>query len=326
MPTHKNPEDVTVGETGEFALIDAVTKDRPQPSSTELGPGDDAAVVLAPNGKVVATTDVLVQGVHFRLDWSTPEQIGRKAIAVNLADIAAMGAVPTSVLVGLACPSSTKAALVTALAEGMWGEVRRAGVGLVGGDMVSADQIVISVTALGDLGGREPVTRAGARPGDVLAVCGRIGWAAAGLAVLGRGFRSPVSVVNAQRYPEPPYAEGPRAADAGATSMIDVSDGLLADLGHIAKASGVGIDVRTDHLRVDQRLTEVASALGADPLRWVLTGGEDHALAATFPAADQVPEGWVLIGAVGSGGAGIGVTVDGEKYEDAQAGWQHWRA
>ncbi|MQA63671.1 MAG: thiamine-phosphate kinase [Actinophytocola sp.] len=316
----------TVAGIGEFGLIDAVTIDRRQPELTVLGPGDDAAVVLAPDGKVVATTDVLVQNVHFRFDWSTPEQVGRKAIAVNIADIAAMGAVPTSVLVGLACPGTTKTDVVTELANGMWAEAGRAGIGLVGGDMVSADQIVISVTALGDLAGRDPVTRSGARQGDVLAVCGRLGWAAAGLAVLGRGFRSPVSVVNAQRYPEPPYAAGPAAARAGATAMIDISDGLLADVGHIAAASGVGFDLTGEELPVDQRLTEVASALGADPLAWVLTGGEDHALAATFPSADQLPEGWVPIGAaVASPDAGPPVTVDGEPYEAEDPGWQHWR-
>jgi thiamine-monophosphate kinase len=187
--------------------------------------------------------------------------------------------------------------------------------------MVTADSIVISVTALGDLQGRAPVTRAGARPGDVLAVCGRLGWAAAGLAVLGRGFRSPVAVVGAQRVPEPPYAAGPEAAIAGATAMVDVSDGLLADVGHIAEASGVGIDVRSDLLEVHQRLVDVASALGADPAHWVLTGGEDHALAATFPDATAVPTGWVVIGGVRQGG---GVTVDGRPYQ-APSGWEHWR-
>ncbi|MGH3950593.1 MAG: thiamine-phosphate kinase [Pseudonocardiaceae bacterium] len=317
----------TVAETGEFGLIDAVTRNREQPALTLIGPGDDAAVIAAADGKVVASTDVLVQGVHFRLDWSDPQKVGRKAVAVNLADVAAMGAVPTAVLVGLACPRTTKTDVVAELANGMWAEATRAGIGLVGGDMVSADQIVISVTALGDLQGREPVTRSGARPGDVLAVCGRLGWAAAGLAVLGRGFRSPVNVVNAQRYPEPPYAEGPAAAVAGATSMIDVSDGLLADLGHLAVASAVGIDVRTDGVRVDQRLTEVASALGADPLHWVLTGGEDHALAATFPSASQVPAGWIRIGSAHVAGlSGSGVTVDGKPYEAGERGWQHWRS
>jgi thiamine-monophosphate kinase len=317
-----SPNDATVAETGEFALIRAVTEGRRQPPGTLLGPGDDAAVVAAPDGRVVASTDVLVQGVHFRLDWSTPEHVGRKAVAVNLADIAAMGATPTTVLVGLACPPDTPREVVTGLADGMWAEAERAGVGVSGGDMVRADQLVISVTALGDLGDREPVTRSGARPGDVLAVTGRLGWAAAGLAVLGRGFRSPVGVVNAQRCPEPPYEAGPRAALAGATAMIDVSDGLLADLGHIGEASGVGIDVRTADLDIPARLTEVGAALGADPLDWVLTGGEDHALVATFPPFTELPDGWRTIGVATM--ADSGITVDGKPFS-REGGWTHWR-
>ncbi|MEU3271641.1 thiamine-phosphate kinase [Saccharomonospora sp. NPDC006951] len=312
----------TVASVGEFGLIREVTEGRTQPSTTLLGPGDDAAVVAAPDGRVVVSTDVLVQGVHFRLDWSSAEQVGRKAVAVNLADIAAMGAVPTSVVVGLACPSDTKAALVNELVDGIAAEAERARVGLVGGDMVTSEQFVISITALGDLGGRAPVTRSGARPGDVVAVCGRLGWAAAGLAVLGRGFRSPVGVVNAQRFPEPPYAAGPAAAIAGATAMIDVSDGLLADLGHLAESSRVGIDVHTDRLPVPRKLTDVGSALGADPMRWILTGGEDHALAATFPSFTDLPEGWQRIGDVLMPDTGI--TVDGAPYEQ-ETGWEHWR-
>ncbi|HEY0450415.1 thiamine-phosphate kinase [Actinophytocola sp.] len=316
---HDRPE--TVGDIGEFGLIGRVTAGRTQPATTLLGPGDDAAVVAAADGRVVASTDVLVEGVHFRMDWSTPEHVGQKAIAVNMADIAAMGAVPTGLLVGLACPKTTDAAVAEGLAAGMWKEAVRAGAGLVGGDVVSADQIVISVTALGDLQGRAPVTRGGAMPGDVVAVAGRLGWAAAGLAVLGRGFRSPVTVVGAYRVPDPPYAAGPEAALAGATAMIDISDGLLADLGHIVEESNVAIDVRTDLVQVHQRLVEVASALGADARHWVLTGGEDHALAATFPEPAGVPEGWVTIGTVTRGSA---VTVDGKPYEQP-AGWQHWR-
>jgi thiamine-monophosphate kinase len=207
------------------------------------------------------------------------------------------------------------------LVAGMWQEAAKVGAGVVGGDMVTADSIVISITALGDLQGRAPVTRSGARPGDVLAVCGRLGWAAAGLAVLGRGFRSPVAVVGAQRVPEPPYAAGPEAAIAGATAMIDISDGLLADLGHIAEASGVGIDVRMGLIEVHHRLVDCASALGADAAHWVLTGGEDHALAATFPDGAVLPEGWVVIGGVRRSG---GVTVDSRPYE-RPAGWEHWR-
>ncbi|OLT46236.1 thiamine-phosphate kinase [Saccharomonospora sp. CUA-673] len=312
----------TVADVGEFGLIREVVGRQQLPKGTVLGPGDDAAVVEAPDGRVVITTDVLVQGVHFRLDWSTPEQIGHKAAAVNLADVAAMGARPTSLVAGFACPADTDAAVAAAISDGMSAEAERAGAGIVGGDVVRADQLVLSVTAIGDLGGREPVTRSGARPGHIVAVCGRLGWAAAGLAVLGRGFRSPVGVVNAQRAPEPPYEAGPVAADAGATSMIDISDGLLADLGHLAEASGVGIDITSESLDVDRKLVDVAGALGADPLRWVLTGGEDHALVATFPSFTDLPQGWRQIGTVLM--PDTGVTVDGKPY-DGENGWEHWR-
>jgi thiamine-monophosphate kinase len=318
-PAHDPPE--TVADVGEFGLIGRVTRGRRQPATTLIGPGDDAALVAAGDGRVVASTDVLVEGVHFRLDWSTPEHVGRKAIAVNMADIAAMGAVPTALLVGLACPRTTRSDVAEGLAAGMWQEAAVVGAGLVGGDVVTAGEIVISVTALGDLQGRDPVTRGGAMPGDVLAVCGRLGWSAAGLAVLGRGFRSPVQVVGAYRVPEPPYAAGPQAALAGATSMIDISDGLLADLGHLVEESNVAIDVRTDLLEVPQRLVDVGTALGADPVHWVLTGGEDHALAATFPEPAAVPDGWRTIGTVTRGSA---VTVNGGPYAGG-AGWQHFR-
>jgi thiamine-monophosphate kinase len=311
-----------VAKLGEFGLIAKITQGRAQPSSTLLGPGDDAAISAVSDGRVAASTDMLVEGVHFRLDWSTPVQVGRKAAAVNLADVAAMGAVPTALLVAVGCPAGTPVAVLEALSSGLWEEAGVVGAGVIGGDLVSASNLVISVTALGDLHGRDPVLRSGARPGQRVAVAGRLGWAAAGLAVLGRGFRSPVEVVGAQRVPTPPYQAGPAAADAGATAMIDVSDGLLADLGHIADASGVAIDVSTGQLTVAPRLVDVGGALGVDPLRWVLTGGEDHALVATFPAEATLPPGWSTIGTVRTGS---GVQVDGEPY-DGTAGWDHFAA
>jgi thiamine-monophosphate kinase len=301
-------------------LIARVTAGRVQPAVTLLGPGDDAAVVAAPDGRVVACTDVLVEGVHFRLDWSAPQQIGRKAAAANLADVAAMGAVPTALLVGLACPAGTPVDTLSGLADGLWLEAGKVGVGVVGGDVASSATLVLSVTALGSLEGRDPVTRAGARPGEVVALCGRVGWSAAGLAVLARGFRSPVAVVGAHRVPEPPYAAGPQAALAGATSMIDVSDGLLADLGHVARGSGVVLDVRSAAFEVPARLADVGAALGVDPLHWLLTGGEDHALAATFPG--EPPAGWTVIGRVREGVPEV--LVDGRPYEGGPAGWTHF--
>lgn len=310
----------TVADLGEFGLIARVTRGRAQPSWTLLGPGDDAALVAAPDGRVVASTDVLVEGVHFRLDWSTPEQVGRKAAAVNLADVAAMGAVPTALLIGLGCPRDTPAATAAGLATGLWAEADRVGAGVVGGDVVSAPAVVLSVTVLGTLAGRDPVTRAGARPGDVLALAGRLGWASAGLAVLSAGGTEPAQVVDAHRVPDPPYPAGPAAARAGATAMIDISDGLLADVGHLAEASGVAVDVRSAALPVPDVLAEVAAALDADPMRWLLTGGEDHALAATFPPGAVLPVGWTPIGLVDTGSA---VSVDGVSYDGA-AGWDHF--
>jgi len=309
----------TIAGLGEFGLIAEVTRDRVQPATTILGPGDDAAVVAASDGRVVATTDVLVAGVHFRLDWSTPEQVGRKAAAANLADVAAMGAVPTALLVGLAAPADTPVETVAGLADGLWAEAAEVGAGLVGGDVVRSATLTLAITALGSLEGRAPVTRSGARPGDVVALAGRLGWAAAGLAVLQRGFRSPGVVVAAHRVPEPPYAAGPAAAAAGATAMIDVSDGLLADLGHVARASGVVVDVRRP--AVPQKLLEVGAALGVDPVSFLLTGGEDHALVATFPADAPLPAGFTPIGEVRAGDAAV--LVEGRPY-DGDPGWTHF--
>ncbi len=309
----------SVADLGEFGLIARITAGRELPPGTLLGPGDDAAVLAAADGRVVVTTDVLVEGVHFRLDWSTPHQVGRKAVAANLADVAAMGAAPTALVVGLAVPGRTPISVVDGLVAGMWAEAGQAGAGIVGGDVVSSEQLVVSVTALGDLQGRAPVTRSGARPGDVLGLCGRLGWAAAGLAVLRRGFRSPLAVVAAHRVPEPPYGAGPQAASAGATAMIDISDGLLADAGHLAVASDVGIDIDSVAVPVASRLVEVASALGADARHWVLTGGEDHALLASFPAGAALPHGWTEFGVVRKG---RGVTVDGSEVPPG--GWQHF--
>ena len=154
---------------GEFAVIDRLVAGRDQPAVVAVGPGDDAAVVVAGDGKTVLSTDMLVEGRHFRLDWSSPHDVGRKAIAQNAADIEAMGA-----------PGDTSTAQALELADGMWQEAGLMGAGIVGGDLVSAPQWVISVTALGDLDGRAPVLRAGARVGDTLAVAGELGWSAAG--------------------------------------------------------------------------------------------------------------------------------------------------
>jgi thiamine-monophosphate kinase len=293
----------TVGERGEFGLIADVVGRLTRGDGVLLGPGDDAAVVAAPDGRVVATTDVLVEGRHFRRDWSSATDIGHKAAAQSLADVAAMGAVPTALLVGLGTPADLPIAWVLELADGLREESALVGASVVGGDVVRSEAVLIAVTALGALEGRDPVTRSGARPGDLVAVAGRLGWAAGGLAVLQRGFRMPRVLVEAHRRPVPPYSLGPLAARSGATSMCDVSDGLLADLGHVAVASAVAVDLDPAAFTVTPQLRDAGAALGVDPLEWVLGGGEDHALVATYPGGGVLPEGFVVVGRVLETGA-----------------------
>ncbi|MGA5302977.1 thiamine-phosphate kinase [Nucisporomicrobium flavum] len=312
---------MSIAEAGEFGLIARIVARLGSGPASLLGPGDDAAVVAAPDKRVVASTDVLVEGRHFRRDWSSAADVGRRAAAANLADIAAMGATPTALLVALCVPSDLDPVWAEELAEGLSEEAARTGATVVGGDMSSSPTLTIAVTALGDLGGRAPVVRGGAQPGDVVALAGRTGYAAAGYTVLSRGFRTPKVLVEAYRRPAVPYAQGPAAAAAGATSMIDVSDGLLQDLGHVATASVVGIDIRRDAFEVPDQMRDAASALGVDPYVWLLAGGDDHALAATFPSAAVLPPEWRVVGSVHEG---TGVTVDRKPWQGG-TGWDHFR-
>jgi thiamine-monophosphate kinase len=317
--------DATLAEVGEFPLIAAITEGLTSASDVRVGPGDDAAV-LAIEGAVATSVDVLVEGVHFRRDWSEARDVGRKAVAVNVADLEAIGARATGLLVGFSAPADLTVGWVLDFAEGLRQEAEAARVSLLGGDVTRARDITIAVTAMGLLEGREPVLRSGARPGNVVAIQGRLGWAAAGLAVLARGFRSPRVLVEAQRVPQVSYGAGAVAAQAGATSMIDISDGLLADLGHVAQASGVLIDLRRDALEVAEPLQAVAAATGADPYTFILTGGDDHALAATFLDAKSVPEGWLVVGRVDQADHDqISVLVDGAVWE-TPAGFDHFRS
>ena len=301
----------TLADLGEFGLVAELGRRFAQGEHVLIGPGDDAAVVAFPGGRVVVSTDVLVDTRHFRRDWASAEDIGHRVAAANLSDINAMGGVATALTVALAAPSDLPAEWALGLADGIAEEAALVGASVVGGDVTGADQVMVSVTALGVVDG-EPVRRSGARPGDVLALAGRQGWAAGGLAVLARGFRSPRKLVDAYRRPEPPYAAGAEARALGATAMIDVSDGLVADVGHVAEASGVAVDITTAAFELAEPLQAVGAALGADPMRFILGGGDDHALAATFPAGTVLPDGWTVIGTVAEGS---GVTVDGGAYE-----------
>jgi len=331
--------------------------------SVPVGPGDDAAVVGAPGGSVVATTDSMVRGRDWRDDWSSAHDVGVKVAAQNLADVAAMGAVPTALLVSLVADPDLEVEWAVDLARGIASLAEQAGAPVVGGDLSSAPPgvVVVSVTALGDLRGVAPVLRSGARPRDVVAVCGTLGWSGGGLALYERGEPDPDRVLapdagapvgtpslgerslavralmRHHRAPLPPWRAGPRAAAAGAHALIDVSDGLVTDLGRVAAASRVRVDLDGALLRSRFAAGPLALALGdAEALHQVLAGGEEHCLVGVFadeaslPGAGEPGEGpglaepWRVIGRVlPETGDGIRVTVDGD-VPDAR-GWDHFR-
>ena len=324
MPAAPFDPDATLADVGEFAFIAALEDVFSQGEHVLVGPGDDAAVLRVKTGHVLVSTDLMVEGRHFRRDWAGAEDVGARAAAQNLSDINAMGGTATSLTIGLAAPADLPAAWALDFARGFAAECAKVGASVVGGDLTRSETLVIAVTVLGACT-VAPVLRSGAEPGDVVALVGRQGWAAGGLAVLGRGFRSPRVLVEAYRRPEPPYAAGQVAADAGATAMIDVSDGLLADAGHIAEASGVAIDIRRGSFEIAEPLHAVGSALNADPLEFILGGGDDHPLLACFPSADDVPGDWTVIGSVTDADPSVGpvVTVDGAPY-DGPTGWTHF--
>lgn len=285
-------EPSTIADLGEFGLIARIA-DRLGAAPPPAGPGDDAAVLRTPDGRVVATTDLLVEGVHFRLDWSEPYDIGVKAAAANLADVAAMGARPTALLLGVSLPGRTPLAVVDGLVDGLRDESARAGAAVVGGDTVAGERITVAVTALGDLGGRAPVLRGGTRSGT-LVVAGPLGHSAAGLDLLRAGRTDLPELVDAHRRPRPDYAAGVVLAEAGATGMCDISDGLVADLRHLL-GERLGADLR---LPDDPLLVRAGERLGVDPAIWQATGGEDHGLLAVLPDGVSVA-GTTVLGTVG---------------------------
>lgn len=308
----------TLGEVGELCAIEAIVQAAPSTRN-----GDDAAVLshASPNSQGVATTDMLIEGRHFSVDWSTPEEIGQKAIVQNFADIEAMGARPIAALLAIAAPPETPLSYLTGIAAGIAERVGSYSAELVGGDLTSANELVISVTAIGSLGGSRPPLRLDrARLGQRVVAHGRIGWSAAGLALLrafGRADIPPVfgPLIDAHCAPRLNPGRGVIARATGATAMTDNSDGLVVDLSTVARRSGVGIDLHSADISPDELLFQAAELLNADPWEWVLSGGEDHTLLAT--TAGEPPSGFRAIGRVTKGD---GVTVDGAApaYTD---GW-----
>ncbi|GAB2458252.1 thiamine-phosphate kinase [Xylanimonas ulmi] len=337
-----------VRDLDESGLLARIFPLLPAGGATIIGPGDDAAVVAAPDGRYVVSTDVLVEDRHFRRRWSTGYDVGVRAAAQNLADVAAMGGRPTALVVALVVPGDTEVAWVEGLSRGLADACAVTGAAVVGGDLSGGEMLMVSVAVHGDLGGRAPVLRSGARPGDVVAHAGVLGHSAAGLALLEAGVARPddgagsgapdaapsgagepiARFVAGFLRPAPPLEAGPAAAVAGATAMLDVSDGLLRDAGRIALASGVVLDIEAAALAGDRRaLASAAAALGDDgaPLRWALSGGEDHGLLATFPPAAALPAGFRRIGSVRATDGAPGVTLDGAT-PPVGPGWDHFRA
>lgn len=331
--THDGGE--TLGEAGELAALARILPLLPQGDATVLGPGDDAAVVAAPDGRFVVTTDTMLEGADFRLAWSTWHDLGVKAVATNLIDVAAMGARPTSLVVAIAVSPATRVADLEDFARGLAAGVAAMapGCGVVGGDLGSGPVATIAVTAFGDLEGREPVLRSGARPGDAVWVVGALGLAAEGLRALFAATESPErdERLEAQLAPVTPVAAGTALAELGASAMLDVSDGLALDASRIARASGVVI-------ALESALVEAAAVGPGGEGAWLdaaLHGGEDHALLVTLPEGVEPPEtigGHAVrrigvvepAGASGPSPSGPGVTLDGEPL--AARGWDPYRA
>lgn len=310
----------TLGEVGEHAVIQSIIDASPSAVN-----GDDAAVLhpASPNSRMVATTDMLVEGRHFRADVTTPWHLGRKAVVQNFADIEAMGARCVAVLLSLSAPPSYAASVATEIARGIGHEVEKFGAELVGGDVTAGESLVMSVTAIGSLGGnRPPLTLSGARAGQNLVAHGNIGHSAAGLELLESGVSIPAELeplVAAYQAPEITPSAGVVARSAGASSMTDNSDGLLHDLAVIAQRSGVRLDLDPGAIAPDALLVQAGELLGVDPWKWVCEGGEDHTLVGTLHG--EAPVGFRSIGKVCRPNGKTGVTI-GDAAPAYNGGWE----
>ncbi len=325
-PASSGDRAVTLGKLGERGLIARVRRRLGVPGAGVLiGVGDDAALVAWSGGELLLTIDTLLEDVHFRRATATLREVGAKALAVNLSDIGAMGGEPRFALLALALPPSCSVSDVDDLYAGLGEMAARHGVSLIGGDTcASPDRLVLTLALAGRIDG-PPLRRNGARPGDAILVTGTLGAAAAGLAALEHGAPAvPADVLatvhRAHRVPTPRVQEGRLIRASGAaTAMIDLSDGLTTDLGHIAVESGVGAAVRLSVLPVAEETKIVARALGADPRAWALSGGEDYELLFTATAEHAAALAARLAAETGTPATVIGEIrriVDGVQFLD----------
>ncbi|MDY3127071.1 MAG: thiamine-phosphate kinase [Corynebacterium sp.] len=320
-PEVKDIAGLSVEQAGEAALISAITALAPSTVN-----GDDAAVfdAMAPNSRAVASTDTLVQNRHFRLDWSTPQQIGQKAVVQNYADIESMGARPIGALLSISAPGEMDVDTVLGIVQGVSERAAYYNTELVGGDLTRASTLVITITAIGALGGnRPPLQLDRARAGQKVVAHGRLGWSAAGFALLEKygpiaPERSLQSLIAAHLTPTLTPSRGLIARAAGATAMTDNSDGLVKDLTTMARRSNVRINLHSDAIAPCTLLRSAGELLGVDPWEWVLGGGEDHTLLGTTDKA--APSGFRVIGDV-TRASEPHVTVD-NKPPSFVEGWE----
>jgi thiamine-monophosphate kinase len=289
------------------------------PTEVEIGIGDDAAVLLGIKNKLVATTDMAVEDVHFNLGWSTPFEIGAKLTTANLADIFAMGAVPKYLLVAAALPSQANEDFISELAKGIRSVADKFNVAVVGGDLSKSAKVVLTITAFGDLAGAA-ITRDGAKVGDQIYVSELPGLSAAGFAILTRQLDRPRYVVQAHLNPK---LSAPSQLIQVASAMCDISDGISIDGSNIAKASNVNFSLNKELISAAKAfsdLAELATELNEDVFDWILNGGEDHFFLATVNPKDVSGLSAIKIGEVVAGDGKV--LLDGKEIK--RAGYQHF--
>lgn len=320
---------------GEFGLIERIRGRLPGGPGVDVGIGDDAAAVLL-DREALLTTDMLVEKVHFDLDLGGPEEAGYKAVSSSASDIAAMGGHPRYAVISFGAPADTSLAVVDGIVDGIADAAAEFAIACVGGDTVSAPVIVISVTVAGDVGPAGPVRRSTARAGDLLCVTGGLGAAAAGLEVLRRGEASLLerfpSLVRAYLRGRARVREGIAAAGAGASAMIDVSDGVAADANHLAAESRIGLVLLAGNLPLAEGVAEVAALLGMPPAMLALSGGEDYELLIAvhphdvdFLRSAVAPTPLTVIGEFAEGNRRDVEWPDGARAALAGQGWDHFK-
>jgi thiamine-monophosphate kinase len=354
-----------LGDLGEFGLIERIAQlvggpgsgPRPEAGRVTLGIGDDAALLeVPPERQLVATVDTLVEEVHFRRDWTGPEDLGWKSLAVNVSDVAAMGAEPLAAFLSLALPENTEIAWIEAFIRGLEACACDYACVIAGGDTVRSPlPLAITVTLLGTVERGRGLLRSGARVGDALCVTGTLGDSAAGLALLQKGVGCSVSGVRSDSVPNThhrtpntvdfapllaahhrprPRLEAARAlaASGGVTAMMDLSDGLASDIRHLATRSDVGVRIQREALPISDAARAASSEIGVDPTDWALHGGEDYELLFTLPLSAVEPARELLsargapmtvVGEIVSEGLRL-VEVDGRQVALEPAGFAHF--